>query len=92
MAAGGSATCEEAGGRARAALARAAHPFASGADPPTSAARCTRRRSANAHKTPAAAAARCAQGTVGELKARACALFKVHEGDVRIWDFFQHSK
>ncbi|KIY94279.1 Putative ubiquitin carboxyl-terminal hydrolase 11 [Monoraphidium neglectum] len=33
-----------------------------------------------------------AAGTVAELKARACALFKVQEVDVRIWDYFQHSK
>jgi hypothetical protein len=29
---------------------------------------------------------------VADLKARACALFKVAEADVRIWDFFQHAK
>jgi hypothetical protein len=40
----------------------------------------------------AAATARAPQGTVGELKARSCALFGVAQGDVRIWDYFQHGK
>lgn len=52
--------------------------------PPSLNTACRKRLLAAPHAAP--------QGTVTDLKARACALFKVQEVDVTIWDYFQHNK